>query len=96
MAKFIQSLSLGTGALLIAIVSSASAWFLGRAFPRLNGAWLLVVPAVLTYCLYWSPVWFAGEPGSEYGTWQFVFYVPWFFAGAIPTALVLRFVLKRR
>jgi len=96
MVKLIQSLSLSSGAVLIAIVSSATVWLLGQVSPsRLRKLWIVIVPAVLAYCLYWSPVWFAGEPGSEYSTWQFAFYIPWFLAGAIPSALVVRFVLKR-
>ncbi len=96
MVRFIQSLSLGSGALLIAIVSSASVWFLGQVAPsRLRKLWVIAIPAILTFCLYWFPVWFAGEPALEYHTWQFVFYVLWFLAGAIPSALVVRFVLSR-
>ncbi len=96
MVRFIQSLSLSSGALLIAIVSSSSVWLLGQVSPsRLRKLWVIAVPAVLTFCLYWFPVWFADEPALEYHAWQFVFYVLWFLAGIIPSALVVRFVLKR-
>jgi hypothetical protein len=43
--------------------------------------WVVIVPLVLAYCLYWSPVWFFGEPSWEYRNWMFAFLVPWFLAG---------------
>jgi len=97
MTRLIQSLSLGTGALLIAVVSSVSVWLLCRISPvQVWKVWVVLLPAVLTYCLYWSPVWLLGEPRSEYSVWQFVFYIPWFLAGAIPSALTVRFFQTRR
>jgi len=55
-----------------------------------------MVPLVLAYCLYWSPVWFFGEPSWEYHNWMFAFLVPWFLAGAIPSAVVVRILKKPR
>src|SRR5215467_10749726 len=96
MRTFVESLSLTSGAFFIAVVSSAVVWILCRVSPGgLPKLWIFAVPAVFTVFLYWSPVWFAGEPGSEYSTWQFAFYVPWFLAGAIPSALVVRFLISR-
>jgi hypothetical protein len=97
MKTFIQSLSLTSGAILLAVVSAAVVWVLCTVFPvSLRKLWVVIVPLVLAYCLYWSPVWFFGEPSSEYHTWMFAFLVPWFLAGAIPSAVVVRIFKKSR
>ena len=97
MKTFIQSLSLTSGAILLAFVSAAVVWLLCSVFPvSLRKLWVVIVPLVLAYCLYWSPVWFFGEPSWEYRNWMFAFLVPWFLAGAIPSAVVVRILEKRR
>ena len=97
MKTFIQSLSLTSGAILLAIVSAAVVWLLCSVFPvSVRKLWVVIVPLVLAYCLYWSPVWFFGEPSSEYHNWMFAFLVPWFLAGAIPSAVVVRILKKHR
>ncbi len=97
MKTFIQSLSLTSGAILLAFVSAAVVWLLCFVFPvSLRKLWVVIVPLALAYCLYWSPVWFFGEPSWEYHIWTFVFLVPWFLAGAIPSAVVVLILEKYR
>lgn len=97
MKTFIQSLSLTSGAILLAIVSAMVVWLLCSVFPvSLRKLWVVIVPLVLAYCLYWSPVWFFGEPSWEYHNWTFVFLIPWFLAGAIPSAVVVWIIEKSR
>jgi hypothetical protein len=90
MKTFILSLSFTSGAILIAILSTGVVWLLCSVFPvTLRKLWVVIVPLVLAYCLYWFPVWFSGEPSWEYHNWMFAFLLPWFLAGAIPSALVV-------
>jgi len=97
MKAFIQSLSLTSGAILLAFLSATVVWLLCYVFPvSLRKLWVVTVPLVLAYCLYWSPVWFLGEPSWEYHNWMFVFLFPWFLAGAIPSAVVVWIFKKRR
>jgi hypothetical protein len=97
MKAFVDSLSLGSGALVVAIVSAGIVWLLCFLFPASpHKLWALIVPFALAYCLYWSPVWLDADQSefhhallrSEYHTWQFVI-VPWFLAGAIPSAAIV-------
>jgi len=82
MKTFIQSLSLTSGAGLLAIVSAAVVWVLCYVFPlSLRKLWIVIVPLILSYCLYWSPVWFFGEPSQEYHTWMILFLVSWSLPG---------------
>ena len=97
MKTFIQSLSLTSGAILLALVSPGVVWLLCSVFPvSLRRLWVVIVPLVLAYCLYWCPVWFLGEPSWDLHNWQFVFLVPWFIFGAVPSALVVWILEKRR
>jgi hypothetical protein len=99
MKTVIQSLSFTSGAILLAFVSAAIVWLLCSIFPvALRKLWAAIVPLVLAYCLYWSPVWFNGEPSSEYHIWMFAFLIPWFLAGAVavPSAVVVWILEKRR
>src|SRR5713226_7330674 len=62
MKTFIQSLSFTSGAILLAYFSAVVVWFLCSVFSvSLRKLWVVIVPLVLAYCLYWSPVWFNGE-----------------------------------
>ena len=95
MRQLIESLSLGSGAILVAILSLAIVWLLSSVAPKpLRTLWAVIVPFVLAYCLYWSPVWFGADP-SEYGVWKFIIGV-WFFAGFFPSAVLVLILQKRR
>jgi hypothetical protein len=81
----------------VAILSAGVVWLLCSVGPAtLRGLWVVIVPFAVAYCLYWSPVWFSGEPSWEYHNWMFVFLIPWFLAGAIPSAAVVLILEKRR
>jgi hypothetical protein len=93
---FLESFSLGTGALVVAVVSLAVVWLLSSVLPlRLGALWVAVVPLGLAYCLYWLPVWLGSDP-LEYGAWQFLVVGAWFLSGFIPSAILLRYLRKRR
>ena len=96
MLDVLESLSLPVVAAILAVVSAA----LAVAFARIRSrtvAWFaaLLTPLLLSYALYWSPVWFGADP-TEYETWSFVFIVPWFLAGAIASCLSLVVARRRR
>jgi len=95
MKSFIESLSLGTGAIFVAALSAVLVFILCFACPkRLHQPLALIVPFVIAVCLYWSPVWLGADP-SEYGAWQFIVVGSWFLAGAIPSAAIA-YILHRR
>ncbi len=95
MKAFIQSLSLGSGAALVAVCSAILVWPLCYVRPAVF-RWLgvVVVPLVLASCLYWSPVWL-GANSSEYSSWAFLFIGPWFLAGAVSLVVVAIILGKR-
>jgi hypothetical protein len=79
---------------IIAIVSAVLAVFFARIRSRAL-AWFaaLLAPFLLSYALYWAPVWL-GAGADEYDAWAIIFLVPWYFAGAIASCLAL--VIARR
>jgi hypothetical protein len=96
MRDVIESLSIGSGAILVAGSSAGIVWLLCLVSPKaLWKIWAILVPFILAYCLYWSPVWLGADP-SEYHAWALLFVVPWFAAGAIPSAAIVRILRKRR
>ena len=90
-------MSLGGVALMIAVCSVALVWLLYVLLPAAF-RWVSValVPLGLAYCVYWSPVWFRGADSSEFSSWQLLFIPPWFLAGAIPSALLVKILDKRK
>src|ERR1700692_3321964 len=96
MKTFVESLSLGSGAILVAILSAGIVWPLCSVFPAtLRKPWVVIVALTFADCLYWSPVWL-GADSSEYHAWAFVVVLPWFLAGAIPLVAILLIIGKRR
>ncbi|HEY4414923.1 MAG TPA: hypothetical protein VGO57_04445 [Verrucomicrobiae bacterium] len=94
MKTFIDSLSLGSGAALIAVVSGLLAWPLG--YVRKSGVrWgsALILPGILSYCLYWSPVWL-GANSSGYFSWAPLFVGAWSLAGVVSSGTVI-FIMGR-
>jgi hypothetical protein len=89
MRAFIESLSVDSGAALVAIISALLAAIIGFVRPAIV-RWLsvVVVPFVVSFCLYRLPVWL-GADSSEYSSWQFLVVGVWFLAGMIPSALVI-------
>jgi len=94
--KSLLDLSLGSGAILVAICSAAIVWLLCAALPAtLRPLWVVVVPFGLAYSLYWLPVWL-GADASEYGAWEGICVGSWFLAGMAPSAAILLILRKRR
>jgi hypothetical protein len=94
--KSIESLSLGSGAILLAIISTFVVWLLSLVCPVVLHKFLaVIVPLTLAYCLFWLPVWL-GADSFGYGTWEFVFIIPWFLAGLIPSWIIVGELRKRR
>ena len=93
--ELIDSLSIWSGTFFVALVSAAVVWLLARMFTKLRKLWIVIVPFTIAFCLYWSPVWLGTDP-SEYHAWALVFIVPWFLAGAIASAAVVRIFHNRR
>ena len=91
----IESLSLGSGAILIAVLSVVAVWFLCSVLPRaLHPLWVVVVPFLLACSLYWLPVWL-GADSSEYSAWVLLGVGAWFFAGFFPSAVLVLILRKR-
>jgi amino acid permease len=91
----IDSLSLFSGAVVVAVLSVVVVWLLAVVCPDFGKLWALIAPFIIAFCLYWSPVWLGADP-SEYHAWAFVFILPWFLAGAIPAWTIVRILDKRR
>jgi hypothetical protein len=89
MKTFVESLSIWSGAILVALLSSGLVSLVCSVCPEpLRKFWAVIVPFVLASCLYWSPVWFGADP-SEYHAWALVVIGPWFLAGALPSAAIV-------
>ena len=96
MKTFVESLSLGSGALLVAVLSVGAVWFLAFVWPKsLRELWVVVVPFTLANSLYWTPVWL-GSDSSGYRAWSVLFVGAWFIAGFFPSALLVLILRKRR
>ena len=93
--ELVDSLSIWSGAMLVAVLSATFVWLLSSRFFSLRTLWGLIIPVVIAYCLYWSPVWL-GNDASEYDAWALAFIVPWWLTGAISSAAILRILEKRR
>ena len=102
----VESLSFGSGAALIAVLSAVIVWFLCAVWPRhYKVFWVVVMPLVLSNCLYWTQAWLdvhhvsrsqyeQAVVWSEYRNWEFVTLIPWFLAGVIPSAAIV--ILQKR
>jgi Flp pilus assembly protein protease CpaA len=68
MRHFVESLSLGSGAAIVAVLSALLTWVL---FKRTRGreVWLLplAAPLVVSYSLYWLPVWMGADDEAQFG-----------------------------
>jgi hypothetical protein len=96
MKTLVESLSLGSGAALIAVLSLGAVWFLCSILPlALRWLWVVIVPFIFAYSLYWLPVWLGSDP-SEYSAWATLGVGTWFLSGAIPSAVLVQVLRKRR
>ena len=95
MKTFVESLSLGSGAILTALLSVSIVWLLCSVLPAaLRCLWAVIVPFGLAYCIYWLPVWLGADP-LEYGAWAILGVGAWFLAGFFPSAVVVLILQKR-
>lgn len=90
MKEMVESLSLGSGAVVVAICSAALAWLLSYVRPVIL-RWLgcIVVPFALAYVLYSLPVWLGSTDLAQHSTWSFLVVGVWFLAGAVSAAIIL-------
>ena|SRR3989442_144301 len=96
MRELLNSLSLGSGAAVVAVCSAALAWplcYVRSVTLRCLGA--VVSPFALAYILYWSPVWLGSSDAAQYSAWQFLVVGVWFLAGVTASVVVI-FALGRR
>jgi hypothetical protein len=95
MREALESLSVWSGGAVVSVVSAAMVWLLCSLGPAaLRKLWIVIAPIAVSFCLYWSPVWL-GADSAEYSAWAFAFMLPWFVAGAIPSAVIVRLFEKR-
>ena len=84
-----ESLSLYSGAAVVAVSSALLAWPVSFVRPViLRWAGALTVPFALAYVLYWSPIWLGGNT-DQHSLWEPLFVGAWFLAGVVPSALVI-------
>jgi uncharacterized membrane protein len=97
MRELLNSLSLGSGAAVVAVCSAALAGLLCYVRPvilRWFGA--VAVPFALAYILYWWPVWLGSKDVAQYSAWQFFVVGVWFLAGVASSAVVIVIFGRRR
>jgi len=96
MRAFVESLSIFSGAMLIALVSAGIVGLLSvRTSKILRTIWSVIIPFGLAYSLYWLPVWL-GADSSEYSAWAMLIVGTWFMAGFLPSAVIVVIVNRRR
>ena len=97
MVETIDSLSLESAAAIIAAISVGLAFIWARIrrklWRRFASIW---VPFLLSYTLYWSPVWFGHGDRAQFAAWAPLFIVPWFAAGAVASTLTMFLIGKMR
>jgi hypothetical protein len=90
MRHFVESLSIGSGAGIVAVLSALLTWAL---FKRARGreVWLLTfaTPLVISFSLYWLPVWMGAGDVAQFGAWAVLFILPWYIAGAGTSVFVV-------
>lgn len=91
------AMSLGSAAIIVAVVSAVltGVWCWLR---RDGSAWFGAVgmPFVVSYCVYWWPVWFGAGSSAEHAAWAVLGVGVPFVAGVIPSALVAALFGSRR
>lgn len=93
--EFIESyISWASGFFVVACVSTMIAFYAARLEDAAS-RWSIIViaPIIVSYCLYWSPVWF-GANSSEYLTWYSFFIIPWSIV-SILLSMVIVFLFRR-
>ena len=93
MGDFLDSLSLGSGALLIAIVSALLAFVTAWLPAVARWAAAVVLPFSLSYCCYWLPVWLGGNKDQR-SSWELLVVSVWWFAGLVSSGIVTLIVSR--
>ena len=95
MKAFFQSLSLTSASVLVAVVSSLAALLVGR-IGSAGARWSTAVlfPFVVSYSVYWTPVWLGSADVSQYNAWEILGVGVPFLAGLITSAVVAFFVTR--
>src|SRR5262245_28089597 len=89
MLNLINSLSLATGAIVVAALSAFLALFWTRIrYKAWDWILALLTPLIIAVSLYRSPVWL-GASSEEFDAWAFAFIVPWYVAGALPSFMIV-------
>jgi hypothetical protein len=95
LAKLIESMSLFQGIFVIAAISALIAFATSRIRPpRIRWGVLCGVPVLISYCLYWLPVWSGVTHSDEYAAWQFVCIIPWSGSGILASSIVADYVQR--
>lgn len=96
MRELVESLDVVSGAIVVSVLSASVVWILCHVLPvRFYPLWILAVPFVFAYCLYWLPVWLGADDVAQYSAWSFLI-VFWFLAGFFPSAFIALIFRKRR
>jgi hypothetical protein len=97
MLEFLKSLSLYSGVLLVAAVSIAALIAAFRLLPRW-AQWCtgVLVPVLLAWSLYWSPVWLGAAGRSEYSAWSWLGVGAWSAAGLLANSAVAIIAVRLR
>jgi hypothetical protein len=95
MREILLSLSLGSGAVLIAVITAIGAYLAGHAW-TLKAAipFGVVLSGVASYCLYWAPTWLGADPTQAW-SWAPLVIGAWCIAGSV-ASLGAYLVLKWR
>lgn len=97
MKEALESLSLGSGSVLVAVLSVGVVWLLCAISPvSFRWIWVVLVPFTLAYCLYWSPVWLGSDDIAQFGAWAGLAVGTWFLSGVIPSGLLVLVLQKRQ
>lgn len=89
MTELLEAPSLTSGFFIVAILSGSLALFTARLHHAIT-RWVSVtlVPALLSYGLYWVPVQAGADP-SEYSAWAMICIVPWSAIGILTSLAVM-------
>jgi len=90
MKEFVESLSLGSGAAVVAVFSAIFAWLLSYVRPE-PLRWLggVAMPLLVACVFYRLPVWLGSTDAAQYSAWTFLVIGVWFLAGAASSAIIL-------
>ena len=97
MLQLIQSLSLASGAVCVAVLSALAGLALGVASRRVAFAASAAAAFGISSLVYWAPV-LVGAPSGEYLAWFPLFLLCWFPVGvcsAIAAVVLRQKILKR-